>query len=136
MKQLVSHLEMAIIKILRERIPALQAIYLFGSSITEFERSESDIDIAFLAKSLLSSLDRWQTAEEIARNLNKDIDLVDLTQASTVMRFEIVASGKRIYCHENDTCELFEDYIYSSYAFFNEERKELLTDIYARGKIL
>ena len=113
----------------------LLAIYIFGSSITEYERQTSDIDIAIMCKSKVDKLSLWEVTQEIAIELKRDIDLLDLKSASTVMQMQVVANGKRIFCADNEFCEKFEDFVFSSYALLNEERKGILEDIKSRGSI-
>jgi len=113
----------------------LLAIYIFGSSITEYERQTSDIDIAIMCKSKVSKLILWEVTQEIAIALKRDVDLLDLKSSSTVMQMQVVANGKRIYCTNEIFCEKFEDFVFSSYALLNEERKGILEDIKSRGNI-
>jgi len=113
----------------------LLSIYIFGSSITEFETKASDIDIAIMCKSKISKLELWEVAQEIAIQLKRDVDLLDLKNISTVMQMQVVAHGKRIYCSNYEVCEKFDDFVFSSYALLNEERKGILEDIKSRGSI-
>jgi len=113
----------------------LLAIYIFGSSVTEYQTKLSDIDIAIMCKSKISKLELWETAQEIAIALKQDVDLLDLKSTSTVMQMQVVANGKRIYSSDDMFCEKFEDFVFSSYALLNEERKDILEDIKSRGSI-
>jgi len=123
------------INILSKAIPTLQGIYLFGSTDTEFETATSDLDIAILNTAPLESVQRWKVSEEIARKINRDVDLVDLLQASTVFKFQIITTGKRIFCQDEKTCAWFETMAISKYIRFNEARQGILLDIEKRGKI-
>jgi len=113
----------------------LLAIYIFGSSITEYERQTCDIDIAIMCKTKVGKLRLWEVTQEIAIALKRDIDLLDLKSSSTVMQMQVVANGKRIYCADDMFCEKFEDFVFSSYALLNEERNGILEDIKSRGNI-
>lgn len=53
----------------------------------------------------------------------REVDVVDLASASTVMRAQVISGGKHIYCTNETACKTFEDYVYSSYARLNEERR-------------
>lgn len=123
------------LEIIQKKLPNVKAIYLFGSYDTPFKNKESDIDIAIIASSPINAVERWQVAEEIARFLKKDVDLIDLKDASTVMRFQIITSGKRLFCNDPFFCDMFETTAYSMYEKLNEERYELLEDIKKRGSI-
>lgn len=124
-----------IIDLLCERLPKVVAIYSFGSSGTQYERKDSDVDLAVLPQAPVDSAYLWEVAQEIAKELGKDVDLVDLLQASTVMRSQVLAAAKRLYCRDRLACERFEDYVYTSYARLNEERRGILEDIKQRGTV-
>lgn len=125
----------ALVERLRETFPALISVYRFGSYGTKYERPESDLDLAVYAGTALSGLEVWRTAQELASDIGRDVDLVDLAMASTVMRAQVIHNGGRIYCDDVVACETFEDYAYSSYARLNEERRGILEDIRRRGSV-
>ncbi|MGL5470371.1 MAG: type II toxin-antitoxin system antitoxin, partial [Shewanella sp.] len=77
--------EKKIIKLLRDNIPKLQLIYLFGSYSQGTQHRNSDIDIAVLAADTLDNIARWELAQKLASALDSDVDLVDLRSASTVL---------------------------------------------------
>lgn len=126
--------EMIINRILKT-IPQVWAIYRFGSAGTPFERPDSDIDLAILAPNPLDNLARWELAQTLAISLNKDVDLVDLQRASTVLRHQIVSHGQCIYCANRFTTEEFESRTLSDYVRLNESRQQILRDIQKRRKI-
>jgi len=113
----------------------LVGIYLFGSWGSEFQTPESDIDLAILGSRKYAPADLWNTAQEIAAKLKRNIDLLDLRSVSTVMQMQVVSSGSRIYCADDASCEQFEDFVFSSYARLNEERREIIKDIQQRGSV-
>lgn len=71
-------------------------IYLFGSYAKGTEHASSDINIAYMSDVVLSDYERFMLAEELASELNKDVDLVDLKLATTVFQTQIIATGKLI----------------------------------------
>jgi uncharacterized protein len=125
-----------IISAIRHQLPNIQAIYIFGSFAAGTAGVYSDIDIAILpAKALHNALARWKLSRDIALLIKRDVDLIDLRQVSTVMRFQIISTGVCIYSQDIHAQDMFEDFVYSSYLRFNEERKGILTDIQQRGRI-
>ena len=116
-------------------IPEVVGIYLFGSHSLGSQHADSDIDLAILPKYKLSETKTWALAQLLAAKYSRDVDLIDLQQASTVMRMQVISRGERLYCSDEDACEVFEDYVYSSYAHFNEERAGILRDIAQRGSV-
>jgi uncharacterized protein len=128
-------LEQHIVKLVKQALPDVLSIYLFGSATTKFARTESDVDLAVLSQHKMAPLETWELSQKIAYVIRMDVDLIDLLQASTVLRMQIVGTGKRIYCKDKLACDVFETMVYSSYAFLNEERKEILEDIKQRGSV-
>ena len=113
----------------------MQAIYLFGSYANGTEHPESDVDIAFLCEETVDNLERWRVSELLASQLNRDVDLVDLTNASEVLRMQVVGKGKRIYVRDEVMVEAFEDRVYMLYIDLNENRSAILEDIAKRGSV-
>lgn len=120
---------------LLSEFPELLAVYFFGSFATDYERGASDLDLAVYAETSLPAASLWRVAQRLASDVGRDVDIVDLASASTVMRAQVIHGGKRVYCADEAACETFEDYVYSSYARFNDERRGILEDILRRGSI-
>lgn len=118
--------------------PDTQAVYLFGSYGSENEWPESDVDIALLlppeeAKRAgqLTMSDLRFALESL---LQKDVDLVNLRQASTVFQKEIVFSERRIFCAAQYATDEFEMLVLSFYQKLNEERAEVLAEGLRSGR--
>jgi uncharacterized protein len=128
-------LQVLIVAKLLESVPGCLAVYRFGSWLTDAERPDSDIDIAFLAPEALPQVRRWELAQSLASLAGRDVDLVDLLTASTVLRMQVVAHG--VLLHESDPRKVaqFADTVFSSYARLNEERREILADVLRRGNV-
>ncbi|MCF6255888.1 MAG: nucleotidyltransferase domain-containing protein [Gammaproteobacteria bacterium] len=124
-----------IVRLASKNLPGLISVYRFGSWGTPHARTDSDVDLAVLLQDAMDSVHLWDIAQDIARVIGKDVDLVDLLQASTVMRMQVISTGKRLYCSNPIICERFEDYVYVAYARLNEERRGILEDIKQRGTV-
>lgn len=135
MRDLPEHKISALVEKLREEFPGLISVYRFGSFGTRYERAASDLDLAVYAGLPLPVVKLWHTAQGLAADIGRDVDVVDLASASTVMRVQVIHGGERVYCADEVACETFEDYVYSSYARLNEERREILRDITRRGSV-
>jgi predicted nucleotidyltransferase len=125
----------ALVDRLVQEFPGLISVYRFGSFDTEHERPESDLDLAVYAGGPLPVVKLWRFAQELAAGVGRDVDLVDLAAASTVMRAQVIHGGERIHCADEFACETFEDYAYASYARLNEERSGILQDILRRRSV-
>ena len=79
----------SLIRIILEHYPSVQGIYLFGSHGTEYERADSDMDIALLLAPLLAeqenSLSLSDFRIEIEKTYSKEVDLLNLRRVSTVI---------------------------------------------------
>jgi predicted nucleotidyltransferase len=121
--------------LLAERIPGLMALYRFGSSVDGTLRPDSDLDYAVLTPQPLDPVQRFDVQEELARRVRLSVDLVDLRNASTVMRMQVVSRGIRVDVLDPAGTDAFEIAVYSSYARLNEERREILADIVRHGTV-
>jgi predicted nucleotidyltransferase len=115
--------------------PNAVAVYVFGSAAREELRQESDVDLAVLARRPLDQIARWHLQEEIAAALGRDVDLVDLRAASTVMRVQVLRDGRLLYEAAPGERALFEATALASYARLQEERRGILDDVAARGSV-
>jgi predicted nucleotidyltransferase len=124
-----------VIQKVREAAATLIALYRFGSQAQGTAGPESDVDLAFLASQTLSVAARLALREELSLLLHRDVDLVDLRQASTVLRMQVISTGECLLSADDRKREQFETMVYASYARLNEERRGILDDIRARGRI-
>lgn len=124
-----------LVSTIRQHFGDTQAVYLFGSQASGAARPDSDLDLAILAPGPLDAEALFTLAGELAGIVKLQVDLVDLRAASTVMRSQIIANSRRIFCSDPVMCTRFEDLAFSSYARLNEERSGILQDIQARGRV-
>jgi len=124
-----------IVTTLKQDIPMLQAIYLFGSQRDGSATISSDIDIAYLAIRPLDNLERWKLSQKLASILSYDIDLIELSETNTIFRYQILSTSDRIY-GEGYEIESFETLAYSFYLRFQEERKPILDEIMKNKSVL
>lgn len=116
------------IEVIKEKYPDVWGIYLFGSFGTPYERVDSDLDVAILLKQPINSLALWELAQNIAIQINKDVQIIDIRQASTVFQNEIIRDERRIYCSHPKECDALESLYLAMYLRLNEERQEILDD--------
>ena len=123
-----------IIKTSLKYYPDLQAIYLFGTYGTDEEWPDSDVDIALLlpwekakeAGSLMMNDLRF----ELESLLNKDVDLINLRDVSTVLQKEVIVAGRRIYRVDEYATDEFEMLVLSYYQKLSEERRDILQSFF------
>lgn len=128
----------AIIQTVLEHYPDTQAIYLFGSYGTEQEWPESDADIAVLLppkkSGKIGSLAMSDLRFALESVLQKEVDLINLRQVSTVLQKEVVAADRRIYEGGKYAAEEFDMLTLSQYQKLNEERAGILASALADGR--
>lgn len=121
-----------IIAAITTNYPAIQAIYLFGSYATENERPDSDLDIALLlapdTAKREGNLVLHPLRPKLEKLLNKDVDLINLRQVSTVFQKEIIGADRRVYTGDAYAADEFEMLVLSFYQKLNEERAEIIEE--------
>jgi predicted nucleotidyltransferase len=118
-----------VIRIVRDALPDAIALYRFGSSVSGATHDESDVDLAVLAPRPLDPVRRFDLQEQLAGALRRDVDLIDLRAASTVMRMQVISKGTVLAVFDSGEKERFETYTYSAYARLNEERRAILDQV-------
>lgn len=101
-------------------------IYLFGSAARGATHRESDLDVAFLPPEPCDPWAVFQAAQALALRLRREVDLVDLRRASTVLCKEVLRTGRRLATFRAREADEFEMYTLSDYARLNEERAPIL----------
>jgi len=108
-------------------------IYIFGSTVKNRDRGESDIDIAILTGKRVDEYELFILSQKLADILKKEVDLIDLNKASTVFKIQIIKTGKLIYNSNNLKKMYFQMRTMKDYALLNEERQEVIDKIKSRG---
>ncbi|MBB5326106.1 putative nucleotidyltransferase [Anoxybacillus tepidamans] len=128
-------MEETIVHVLKEKLAPF-VIYLFGSTVNGTVRPNSDVDIAFLSdEKQLDPYELFMIAQELANLLKREVDLIDLQQASTVFQAQVVHTGKTIYCSDEKKRMEFELKAFKMYAKLNEERSVILKKISESGSV-
>src|SRR5690242_14484900 len=95
-----------------EHYPHVQAIYLFGSFMTEHEWPDSDVDVALLLPQHDAKKEQHLAMSPcslaLSRALHKNVDLLNARMVSTVFRKEIITNGSRLYCADQYAVDEFE----------------------------
>ena len=117
-----------IIDFIRKNISDINSIYIFGSYAANQETPTSDLDIAYLATKKTDSIKKWEIQENLASLLDIDVDLIDLQEASVILRTEVIEKGKLIFTGDKYKTDYFEMTTYSMYADLNESRADIVND--------
>lgn len=115
-------------------IPDAVAVYAFGSAVTDRRGPDSDLDLAVLGRRPLPAQALYDLARLLEVDLGLDVDLVDLMTAPTVLRYEVIARGRRIHCAEKDVAVEFEGRSLAEYGRFLEDFAPLFDKIRESGR--
>ena len=110
------------------------AIYAFGSRVQGTAGPESDLDLAVLVAGYADPLVLWDVANQLSDLAGCPVDLLDLRAASTVMQYQVITTGQRLWSAGFAT-DLFEIFVLSEKTALDEARAPLLADIQRTGKI-
>lgn len=108
-------------------LESLKLAYLFGSRAREQANQQSDWDIAILTETPNDSVTIWELAQQLASVLDSNVDLIDLSNASTVMRMQVVSDGVLLFGNEYDA-DVFAVQTYSMYGSLQSARQAIVQD--------
>ena len=120
---------------IREAVPRVISVYLFGSRARGDANRESDVDLALLAAVPLDSRVRFELQERIATRLRGPVDLIDLRSASAVLRVQVLEHGQVLFDADPSARASFEACALAAYARLNEERAGILEDVRRTGRV-
>ena len=124
----------ALVAHLRSRLPNLLAVYLFGSRADGTAGRESDLDIAILNDGPLDPVALWELTSDLAEMAHCPVDLVDLRAASTVLQYQVITKGIRLW-HCDVQAGIYEAFILSEKTALDEWRAGLIDDIVKDGRV-
>ena len=126
-----------IIALLQQRLPALMAVYAFGSRIKDEGRqanAQSDLDLAVLVEGYADPLQLFELAGALADLAHCHVDLLDMRAASTVMQHQILTQGVRCWAKDAQA-GLFEAAMLSEKIYLDQARDGLVRDVLQRGAV-
>lgn len=114
--------------------PETLAIYAFGSRISGMAGADSDLDLALLVPGYADPLRLWELSSQLASALGCAVDLLDLRAASTVMQYQVINQGRRLWA-KGIIPGLFECFVLSEKTALDAARAGLLSDIAREGRV-
>lgn len=123
-----------IVSAIRAEFPSALAIYAFGSRIDGTANTESDLDLAVLVAGYAAPIKLWNLSGELSDITACPVDLLDMRAASTVMQYQILQTGRRLWAQEPQA-GLFECFVLSEKIALDSARAPLLNDIQTRGSV-
>lgn len=120
----------------RAALPDLSWLALFGSRARGDATPDSDVDVAVLACGPIAEERLRALRGDLEIAIRRDVHLIDLRRASTVLRSQVVANADVLFATGDADTEQFLDFVLSDYARLNEERRDILRDVRERGSVL
>lgn len=111
-------------------------ILLFGSYVRGSQNNESDIDIAIFAENVDKKM-IFKLKQKLEDIVSKDIDLINLNDDSLSegFKYEILMSGKVLYCTDTYKFEMYKLDEFREYLDFNESRQPIINRLKEGGTI-
>lgn len=120
--------ESSIVSMLRERLDGLKLVYLFGSQVSGGVTPESDVDLGVCCSAPVDPVVRYELEQDLAVELSRDVDLVDMVVAGDVVNKEIVENGVLLFGN-TDSAERYELKVYSDYQAHKLRVADLESDL-------
>jgi len=115
------------------QLPHVWAIYVFGSFARGDEWPSSDLDLAVLLPPGERIADLLGLMSQVSTQVNRDVDLIDLRNASDVLRSEVLGEGHTLFVSTPDAVLDWEASAMSRQARHREEIREILRDFRRSG---
>ena len=122
-------------RVVEELFPEALGVWIYGSFADGSARADSDIDIAILPGAPLDSWSRFERAQDVAGELHREVDLVDLTRVSDLLRYEALSPGIRVAARDPSACDRFELVALAKYSGLRDELRAWVAEIGERGTV-
>lgn len=127
----------ALVDLLKAQLPALMAVYVFGSRFREqgrHARPDSDLDLAVLVEGHADPVALFELSGRLSDLAGCPVDLLDLRAASTVMQHQILIEGQRLWARDV-RADLFEVAMLTEKLHLDEARRPLIQSVMERGVV-
>lgn len=123
-----------VVAAIRTTLQDALAIYVFGSRSNATAGKDSDLDLAVLVAGYAPSLLLFDLSGVLEDIVGCPVDVLDLRAASTVMQYQILQKGRRLWGRDPEA-GLFEAFVLSEKTALDTARAGLLDDIQRTGSI-
>lgn len=113
----------------------LHSIILFGSYARGRQKYNSDIDVAIKPTDKIQEQELINTKNEIEKIIGIDVHLINLDEINDDFRYEILLTGKTLYCKNEYELEMYKLKKYSDYLLFSEDRKVIVDKVKQGGTL-
>jgi predicted nucleotidyltransferase len=113
--------------------PNVWAIYVYGSFARGDNSATSDVDLGLLLPQEEKIVDLLGVMSDVASQVHRDVDIVDLRIVSDVLRREVLAEGRTLYLSRPNEVLEWEGTAITRYQHYREEVRDLLRDFARTG---
>lgn len=113
----------------------IECIVIFGSYVRESQTPQSDIDIAIKIKGGITKKELNDISKQLEEIIKKEVDLIDLDNANSILKYEILYSGMPIYIKNEYYYDLYVIDACNEFLEVNEDRESIINRIIAGGDI-
>ena len=121
-----SKLKQTVLAVIRSN-PAIELAILFGSIAAGKERNDSDLDLAVLAAQPMTVIEKMTLISELAENIGRPVDLVDLRSVGEPLLGQILQHGVRILGSNTQFANLIRKHLFDQ-ADFLPYRNRILSE--------
>jgi len=122
---------------LQQVLPKSRAAWVFGSISRGEARADSDIDVAVMFDASVT-VNAWQLREQaqvLASQWGREVDLVNIRDASPVLQCEIIQANQRLFAKDAEQADNFELFAMSQYRDYNERFAPEFARLATTGKV-
>ena len=109
----------------------IKLLVLFGSTGTDFERKDSDLDLGYLCRDMLDRDNELSLLQDLMAYYRYScIDLVNLRKATPGLKLEIARNGRLLFGAEEDFLDfqLYAARVFADTKFLRRARKSCLEE--------
>ncbi len=89
----------------------IEAVYLFGSSVSGRTNALSDVDVAVVARQALEQKSLWRLEDRWSSQWPEWVDLSVLNLAPIAFQFEVITNGRRLWVHDVGQIAEYESWV-------------------------
>lgn len=120
---------------IKNALPSLAGVYVFGSFATGAARADSDVDLAVLCARPIDPAALLALRQVLAAKLRREVDLIDLGAASTILQMQVMSGGRVLSAPNEKALGMFELRVLRDYHDLKLRRAGYEADIVSRGRV-
>ena len=87
-------------------------VYIFGSYGTNYQRKDSDLNLAILFDESPEVMRQMELAGKFELKLGIEVDLINLNKADIILKHDVITKGEKIYSQDDIRTADFKEYVF------------------------